>query len=124
MTPFFPALTLLGRRSRSLDMHGSRELILSEEIAEDLTALAGLGAERQKVRVNQLHNTVAIISVALASPEPPKVNSISYLTAALASPPREDAAGMSPPLYIEQAAPRNLTGKAKELQVGFLRCSL
>lgn len=127
MSPFFPPPTLLGRRSHSLGTHGWFELILSqvtEEIAEDLTALAGLGAEQQKVRVDQLHNAVAIIFVALVSPELPTVYPISYLTAASASHSQEDAVEMSPPLYIEKAAAMNLTAKASELPVGCRHCSV
>lgn len=82
MSPFFPPPTLLGRRSHSLVTHGWFELILSQvvaEIAEDLTALAGLGAEWQKVRVNWLHNAVAIVFVGLVPPEPSTVYPISCL---------------------------------------------
>lgn len=63
-------------------MHGWFELLLSQvvaEIAEDLTALAGPGAEQKNVRVNQLHNAFAIIFVALVSPEPPTVSPVSGL---------------------------------------------
>lgn len=130
MSPFFPPPTLLGRRSHGLAMHKWFELILSQviaEIAEDSTALAGLGAEWQKVRVNWLHNAVSIIFVGLVSPEPSTVCwsiSVFYLTAASASRSQEDPAETSPSLSIGKAVTINTTAKASELWVGCRQCSL